>query len=215
MDLIAVSLSGLFGSLHCVGMCGGFAGACSRRPGGLPLWHLGRIGSYAVLGALASSTGAVLPGPVWITAVIATLLLLWVALGIAGWLPTRGPSGATLVRIGSGLARSASAAAPLGFGVMNGLLPCGLVYSALAMAMVGRGAVHGALAMVAFGLGTVPALSLGGVGLRRVALASRARRRAFALLVLGTGVWYIWARALLVDPDGTRGFLLHCSTLFT
>jgi sulfite exporter TauE/SafE len=196
-------------------MCGGFAAACSRRPGGLPLWHLGRIGAYAALGALAGAAGVALPGPAWVPALLATALLTWFALMLAGWLPEPRVAPAALIGIGSGLVRSPSRAAHLGFGIANGLLPCGLVYSALALSVASRGAARGALVMAAFGLGTAPLLSLGALGLRRIALTSPGRRRVFAVFVLISGVWFIWARAALADPTAVRSFLRHCTTLFT
>ena len=76
----AAFLAGLVGSPHCVGMCGGFAAAVgrssSRRAGGRParllpvlnaragvlLWHLGRLTTYATLGALAAGAGERCPG---------------------------------------------------------------------------------------------------------------------------------------------------------
>jgi sulfite exporter TauE/SafE len=56
--------------------------------------------------------------------------------------------------------------------------------------------------MTAFGAGTVPALSLAAVGLRRFMLTSLVRRRIFALLVLLTGLWAIWVR---ITPRATAG----------
>jgi sulfite exporter TauE/SafE len=49
--------------------------------------------------------------------------------------------------------------------------------------------------MAAFGLGTLPALSLAALGLRRVMLGTLWRRRGFAALILITGMWTIWQRA--------------------
>ena len=66
--LFGALLAGLAGSPHCVLMCGPFAAACSRAGGGAGVlaWHLGRITSYAGLGALAGWLGAALPGPSWL-----------------------------------------------------------------------------------------------------------------------------------------------------
>jgi sulfite exporter TauE/SafE len=213
MEFVGAWLSGLVGSVHCAGMCGGFATACSRRPGGLAAWHIGRITVYAALGALAGIAGVALPGPAWIPALLATTLLFWFTLGLAGWLPEPRlwPSG--LVQRGTCALSRGSSAAHLGFGLLNGLLPCGLVYSALALSVAVASPWRGALAMAAFGLGTVPVLSLSAVGLRRIVMRSLWRRRAFALLVLATGCWTIWARAALVVPEGMRNFLRHCATL--
>jgi hypothetical protein len=49
-------------------------------------------------------------------------------------------------------------------GVVNGLLPCGLVYAYLALAAGAGGSLRGALAMALFGLGTMPLLALVGCG---------------------------------------------------
>lgn len=137
-ELVGPFLSGLVGSAHCAGRCGGLAAACSRRTGSLSAWHLGHIATYAGLGALAGAAGTALPGPPWLPGTLATALLLWFSLALAGWLPE--PS-LVLPGLGqrgaSALARGAIGA-HLGFGVVNGLLPCGLVYSALAMSTTGR-----------------------------------------------------------------------------
>jgi uncharacterized protein len=215
MELVGPWLSGLVGSVHCAGMCGGFATACSRRSGGLPAWHLGRIASYAALGVVAGLAGTVMPGPSWLPGVLATGLLLWFTLALAGWLPEPSLALPGLGQRGAGVLSRGSLGAHLGFGLINGLLPCGLVYSALAMSLALASPWRGAFAMTAFGLGTVPLLSLSAVGLRRLVMRSLWRRRAFALLVFGTGCWTIWARVALANPDGVRDFLRHCTTLFT
>jgi sulfite exporter TauE/SafE len=193
--LSAAFVAGLLGSLHCVGMCGAFASSCARLPLGLPAWHLGRILTYALLGAVTGSVGRFLPGPPWLPAVAAALLLLWFALALAGVVrePRFVPPG--LRAAATGAAEHASATAQFLFGVANGFLPCGLVYSALSIPLAAARPVPGAAAMLAFGAGTLPALSLVALGLRRVVLATLWRRRLFAGLVLVTGLWTIWARA--------------------
>jgi sulfite exporter TauE/SafE len=215
MEFIGAWLSGLVGSVHCAGMCGGFATACTRRAGGLTAWHAGRIAAYAGLGVLAGAAGTALPGPVWLPAILATALLVWFTLALAGWLPEPVAVPTGQISRGACALTRGSVAAHLGFGLLNGLLPCGLVYSALAMSVALASPWRGALAMAAFGLGTVPLLSLSAVGLRRIVLQRLWRRRVFALLVLVTGVWTIWARAALAHPDGVKDLLRHCTTLFT
>ena len=215
LELVGPWLSGLVGSVHCAGMCGGLATACSRRTGGLPAWHLGRVATYAALGAVAGLAGTAMPGPAWLPGVLATTLLLWFSLALAGWLPEPSLALSGLGQRGASALARGSIGAHLGFGVVNGLLPCGLVYSALAMSLALTSPWRGALAMAAFGLGTVPVLSLGAIGLRRLVMRSLWRRRAFALLILVTGCWTIWARVALANPDGVRDFLRHCTTLFT
>ncbi len=59
--LTAALIAGLLGSMHCVGMCGGFAAGCSRARMGLPAWHTGRVLTYGLLGALAGAEATPVP----------------------------------------------------------------------------------------------------------------------------------------------------------
>ena len=202
--LAAAFLAGLLGSLHCVAMCGALAASCTRSRGGLPAWHAGRIATYALLGGLAGAAGALLPGPPWLPAALAAALLTWFALGLAGLVPEPRLVPPRLVETGARAARSGSPTAQFLFGVVNGFLPCGLVYSALSIPVALADPLGGGLAMVAFGTGTVPALSLAAVGLRRLLLSSLWRRRLFALLVLTTGLWTIWMRTVPTASGGSH-----------
>lgn len=193
--LIAAFTAGALGSLHCLAMCGGFAASCARTPRGLPAWHLGRIGTYTLLGALAGAAGRLLPGPAWLPAALASLLLLWFALALAGLAPEPRLVPPGLVRAGAHAASRTTVGAQLLFGVANGFLPCGLVYSALSIPVALAEPGRGALAMLAFGLGTVPALSAASLGIRRLVMTTLSRRRIFAALVLAVGLWTIWTRA--------------------
>ncbi|HEY6108203.1 MAG TPA: sulfite exporter TauE/SafE family protein [Gemmatimonadales bacterium] len=191
----AAFLTGLLGSVHCVAMCGAFAASCTRVPRGLPAWHAGRIGTYALLGALAGAAGRLLPGPPWVPAVVAAGLLLWFALALAGLVPEPRLIPRGLTSAAGRAAGTPSPAAQAAFGVANGFLPCGLVYSALSIPVALADPARGALAMIAFGAGTLPALSVAALGLRRLVMTSMWRRRMLAVLVLATGAWAIWTRA--------------------
>jgi sulfite exporter TauE/SafE len=193
--LAGAFVAGLLGSAHCLGMCGGFATACTRARGGLPAWHAGRIGTYVFLGALAGAAGALVPGPAWLPATIAALLMVWFALALAGLVPEPRLVPPGLARLATRVAGTPSLGSQFLFGVANGFLPCGLVYSALGIAVAAGTPVGGALAMAAFGLGTAPALTLAAHGLRRLTMASLWRRRAIAALILTSGLWTIWVRA--------------------
>jgi uncharacterized protein len=191
----AAFLTGLLGSVHCVAMCGAFAASCTRVPRGLPAWHAGRIGTYALLGALAGAAGRLLPGPPWLPAAVAAGLLLWFALALAGLVPEPRLIPRGLTSAAGRAAGIPSTAAQAAFGVANGFLPCGLVYSALSIPVALADPARGALAMIAFGAGTLPALSVAALGLRRLVMTSMWRRRVLAVLVLATGAWAIWTRA--------------------
>jgi sulfite exporter TauE/SafE len=194
--LAAAFAAGLLGGAHCLGMCGGFATACARARGGLPLWHLGRIATYMGLGAIAATAGRILPGPAWIPALVASLLLVWFCLALAGLVPELRLSPDFLTRRGADALASPSPGAQLLFGVLNGFIPCGLVYAALAIPVGLADPLAGALAMGAFGLGTVPLLTAAALGLRRLVMTSQWRRRLLAAVILGTGLWTIWSRAM-------------------
>ena len=205
-------LTGLVGGIaHCGPMCGPFvlaqaaanaggAPVLRRLTGGLLLpYHLGRLATYAALGAAAAMLGAAIvalsPLRVAVAALLCGAALLFATQGLVRLAPQRcriAPSdgwaaawAGGLARLSGPLAGSPSPAARLALGAVLGLLPCGFLYGALAAAAATKNPGAGALAMVAFGLGTVPSLLL--VGLGSAARASRWRalaRRALAPLFL-------------------------------
>jgi len=89
--------------------------------------------------------------------------------------------------------------------MVTALLPCGLVYAALALPLAASSPWMGATVMVAFGLGTMPALTVAGVGLRKVTGQSRRTRRVLASVVFVAGIVAISHRTLLTleDSSGT------------
>ncbi len=190
-----VFLAGLAGSMHCVGMCGGFACALGPDARGTAatwrrhlIYHAGRLTSYCFLGAMAGQLGLWLadsqgqgPGAEAsvhaaqrVLACVAGALVIGVGLqflgvlrsGVQGLHGAVGAFGQTLARGLRSLVSAQGAAAPLALGVINGFLPCPLVYAFVAQAVSTCGAGGGLQVMVAFGLGTLPAmLAMGGLGL--------------------------------------------------
>lgn len=203
--LAGALVAGLVGSPHCVGMCGGFAAAASVPRLGSAPWHMGRLLTYATLGAAAGGLGATLPGPRWLPVALSAIFLAYFALRLAGWAPVVSTAGAHRL---AALAKRAVALGGwpgrLAFGAVSGLLPCGLVYAALALPVASGSAALGALAMLTFGLGTIPALSLAGAGVRRLAGRSIWARRGLALLVFLCGAGAIfWRSPILSSAEGT------------
>ena len=176
-------------------MCGPFAAACARPAAGLATWHAGRLAAYAVLGAVAGAAGGVLPGPAWLPPLVAALFLTGFAAALAGLLPEPRVVLPGLAAAGRLLREGRGPAARFGFGVVNGFIPCGLVYSALSIPVALSHPLPGAAAMLAFGAGTLPALSVAALGLRRLSPASLTARRVLAALVLAAGLWSIGTRA--------------------
>lgn len=207
---LAALLAGAVGSPHCLGMCGGFSAACSDTRGGVAAWSLGRLMTYAGLGAAAGAVGSVasaaVPGLGWAVNALALVLLLVFALRLGGWSPR--PSGGRLKGLLFGgvstraarLLRRTGLPARFGFGALTGLLPCGLLYTALALPVASGDPLTGAVVMAAFWLGTVPALSVASAALRRVAAARPWTRRAVAAGVFSLGVVALITRAP-VAPD--------------
>ncbi len=166
MILWTALLLGLVGSLHCAGMCGPLALALptgSSAPGfvaGRLAYNLGRIATYCLLGLIFGLVGRtlLLAGVqrwVSIGLGIALLIGLFSSRRLALWRPVI----AIIERLKygmSGLLRRRSFASLAMLGLLNGFLPCGLVYVACAGAIATGGLVAGAQYMAAFGLGTVP-----------------------------------------------------------
>lgn len=195
IELIAgAGVAGLVGSIHCIGMCGSFAVACGGSARESFFWHLGRLTTYMVLGALAGAFGGSIPGPGWIAGVLSTALILYFAAVLAGLLPEPRIRIPGVQRAASQLISKPQAGARYLFGLVNGLLPCGLVYATLAVPVALGDPAAGAAAMLLFGLGTVPALATVTFGLRKIAFNDLRVRRLLALAVLVAGLWSIGMR---------------------
>jgi uncharacterized protein len=176
MELWTAFILGLFGSLHCAGMCGPLALALpvtSGRPAGFfagrAAYNLGRIATYCALGLVFGLIGkslALAGIQRWVSIALGLALLigLFTSRKLALWRPVTSLVERLKSAMGA-LLRRRSADALLVLGLLNGLLPCGLVYVACAGATATGDLFQGALYMLAFGIGTVPmmlAISLSG-----------------------------------------------------
>lgn len=218
----AAATLGFAGSVHCLGMCGGIAAAAGARlgdgsgPGAVPrgaAFNAGRIASYAALGALVGAVAGALLGqfPVRPFAITFRLLaaLLMLAMGLS---LLSGRDLLSLERLGGRVWRRLRplAGRVLGLpgvlrfavlGMLWGFLPCGLVYSALALAAVAGSGSVGAAAMLAFGVGTLPsmlAVTLAGTAVTRRFAGTRTRMAAGALMI----AFAAWTALGLMAPHG-------------
>ena len=173
MNLLAPLLLGLVGSLHCVGMCGPLLLALPLDAVGkwhvmrqMMVYHAGRILIYAVLGILFGllGKGLAVAGLQKVLSITAGVFMLGMAL--MAWrferLVTALPGFGAFTQwvksnIGK-LLRQNPNGSIFSIGLLNGLLPCGMVYAALAGAISTVGGVEGGIFMAAFGLGTLPLL---------------------------------------------------------
>lgn len=183
--LLAALVLGLMGAGHCLGMCGGIVAALTfaipehTRAAQWRLnlgYNLGRVASYSVIGVIAGALASQVPstGFPW-GRTLAGLLLIAMGLHIAGvwrgilWLERGGRYLWHWIKpVGDRFMPLDSFPKALVIGAVWGWLPCGLVYAALGYAVAQQSAVAGGLVMLAFGLGTLPALILGGVAAAKI-----------------------------------------------
>jgi sulfite exporter TauE/SafE len=243
--IAAIFLASLLGSLHCAGMCGAFmAMATTPAPGkcasgGLPAsagraifgaqaaYHLGRLATYSVLGALAGGFGAALDH----TTALAGLqrgaaAFAGAAMVVFGLITLLRILGVRLAQVKAPeflrrtLVRGHSAAFELPplqraavVGLLTTLLPCGWLY-AFVIGAAGTGSASlGALTMAVFWLGTLPVMVTIGAGLQSLTGALRTRLpliTSVAVIAVGlftvaqrfTGHHHLPDAALILQADG-------------
>lgn len=168
---------GLVSSLHCLGMCGPLAmmvpgakpadGNHHLRSIGLPLlYNLGRAGTYAMFGLIFGLVGRGFAWFGWQQKIsIALGIIILVSVLVPGLVKHSHPVNLAVQHIMSKLRNAMSRllfrrkpGSVFAFGMLNGLLPCGMVYMALAGAIATGDALNGAGFMFSFGLGTLPAM---------------------------------------------------------
>jgi sulfite exporter TauE/SafE len=206
--LAAAFGAGFLGSAHCLGMCSGISGlfaagatvASFRTQVPLAIaYNIGRVLSYAFLGVTVAAVGGAavgtMPGLAGPVRLASGLLIIIVGLQVAfNWRLL-----APIERVGAviwnrlapharGLIPATTVLSAAGLGLIWGWLPCGLVYGALLLAATTADPVGGGLVMIAFGLGTMPAMVLSGLSAARVAAFTGRNRVAAGLLIAVLGV---------------------------
>ncbi len=171
--LYTAFLFGLLGSFHCVGMCGpiAFMLPIDRTSSAKSIWqtslyHLGRIFSYTMMGALFGLLGKgfyFFGVQQQLSIVVGGLMILSILLPkVFQKVPIVKPiiklTNSVKNKLGTSLKKKDSSAL-FTIGFLNGLLPCGLVYMAIFGALTSSTFYEGALYMALFGLGTVPLMT--------------------------------------------------------
>ena len=207
MDLITPLTIGLIGSFHCIGMCGPIVVALPLKKHtllskitGTVLYNSGRVITYSVLGILFGllGRGIHLAGfQQW------TSILLGVTMIISVLFPFVFREKITVGKLFSGFAArlilrlkklftDRSYSSLLMIGLLNGLLPCGLVYVAIAGAINSGTVVTGALFMMLFGIGTIPLLLIATLASDAIGQRIRSRmQKAVPYFVFLLGVLFI------------------------
>lgn len=195
LGFIGGLLTGAAGSLHCLGICGGIASSLFLASGGgirFPAANaiaiqLGRVATYAVLGALAGSGGGALAilmhfsGAQQLLRILASSTLVLTGLSVVGVVPGPGRRIVTALAPKSACRSPSPYRAtfrPVALGMAWGLAPCGMVYSALLTAAFAGSPAGGAVFMLGFGTATVPALAIALVGSAGAATRFRGAARA-------------------------------------
>lgn len=187
------------------------------------LYHLGRVLTYTSMGIIAGAAGVGIALGKYqqpLSLAIGILMLLWALVSVVRHIHVAAPTfwlswlSGLQSRMGN-LLRTASLPAIFGVGVINGLLPCGLVYTALTGALGMAGIPEGGIFMGLFGIGTIPALAaLMWMGSRLKEKIAPFMRVAMPIMVvllgillilrgLNLGIPYISPEINLVD--GTTG----------
>lgn len=211
---------GLASSLHCAGMCGPIACAMLMATPGQdrdPLVSLmtaqaGRILGYAGLGAAFGIFGAGLYGVAnfqlahsvlqW----SAGLTIIWFGLAIAGLVPAMAGLDRLFAPLAATLGRWRALGLGHGYGGLGvaglvwGLTPCAMVYAALFNSLLAGSVAAGTALMLGFGLGTLPSVTLAGMGLFRM---GRLTATASGRLWAGFGLVAAGALGLLLTAPGS------------
>ena len=210
IDLAGFLTLGLLGGFgHCVGMCSPFVLFVSRRyvpDGSGPAavlgaqgWYTaGRTLTYAALGAAAGALGGVveLAGGLFGLQRLASIaaggvLVVWALAALSDLVPRRGTGGTLFTRV-AGVLKGRVPGHPFATGLFLGLLPCGLLYSALIAAAARGGPTEGAAALALFGLGTAPALLGVSVADELLARNRTVINRLSQVFLLAMGIWFLW-----------------------
>jgi sulfite exporter TauE/SafE len=216
MIIAAAAALGVMSSAHCVAMCGPLVLLVGGPPHAsrltqiarAALYHLGRVTTYACLGVAAGSAGHVATslGIGRAVAIAGGVILIVTALASAATRRSGAVTGAVMPVVArlSRAARGVGGRYPrlglYGLGLAHGLLPCGMVYAALAIALTAGSATQAAATMAAFGAATAPALIA--TSLASGLIRGPWRHRLTAVLPLGIAA----AGVLLV----VRGLTASC-----
>lgn len=190
--IVSALALGFASGFHCIGMCGPIAlslGLTKKQAANFYLQNLtyqfGRIVTYSLLGAVLGIVGkgfAVAGFQQYLTIAVGILLIVMALFSFGGKdFASKIPFFSTFllkVKMNLGkLLRKADYQSRFATGILNGFLPCGMVYMALTASLTSGGIWEGAVFMALFGLGTLPFMFA-------VVLAGSLMTQAFRIKVL-------------------------------
>ncbi len=188
IDIVGAFLIGLAGGFgHCIGMCGGFVLTYTlkinendfiphpnwrQRLSPHLLYSAGRIMSYMIIGNILGLLGTIIDAALTlrlqgVLEIVAGLFMVLMGMDLAGWIPNMKPNAFPgfnpFKRLVASMFAKVKRNNIIGLGFVLGFIPCGLVYAAGAEAVASGSVIGGMLVMLAFGLGTVPAMVTAGL----------------------------------------------------
>jgi sulfite exporter TauE/SafE len=201
-------MTGLLGSGHCLGMCGGLVSGFFMKLGAKNFtpylaYHLSRIGVYAVIGLIAAALGTVLVqtgsfGKLQgLLQIVAGLVVILLGLDLLGVSPLRNALGfAPLAWLRRQFVAATQRGPLLGAligGAINGLMPCSMTMAMAVKATTAPSMAEGALLMLAFGAGTLPAMLSASYLFGKLGVKTRSwLLKGAALFVIALGVSTVW-----------------------
>ena len=206
-------MMGLASGLHCLGMCGPLVASFPNKSVLLPWWadtyHIGRIGVYGMLGIISGLIGGLISfAGFHIFAGFVFLLLLTVGLAFA-WRRDLHFSFMSRGLVQNLWMRAANSGGPGGraaLGALNGMLPCGMVYFALATSLAWGSVGDSVTFMLSFGMGTLPFLLLIPIVGRSLPAEFKNKLKPLRPILLAGSLLIVFWR-VVVEPMGWHGLL--------
>lgn len=201
-------MTGLLGSGHCLGMCGGLVTGFFMKLGAKNFtpylaYHLSRVGVYALIGLIAAALGTVLvqSGAFgllqgWLQ-IVAGLVVILLGLDLLGVSPIRNALGfaplAWLRRQFIAATQHGPLVGAMIGGAINGLMPCSMTMAMAVKATTAPSITEGALLMLAFGAGTLPSMLSASFLFGKLGVKTRGwLLKGAALFVIALGIATVW-----------------------
>lgn len=217
LPYLALSM-GLLSSFHCIAMCGPIALALPVQKGnkfeqfaGLAFYNIGRTLTYAILGIALGSLGSSFAwiGYLRYLSIFSGILMLLYVLWPTRLDPYFHPPKfwqkfiQHLKKQMGEMLRSRNMQSWFLLGILNGLVPCGLVYLALISSIATGNALGGGLYMLMFGIGTLPAMMAVGFFKQWFSISLRSRVRKLTPIMLAIGGILLVMRGIFIQYPNT------------
>ncbi|MBU0621182.1 MAG: sulfite exporter TauE/SafE family protein [Gammaproteobacteria bacterium] len=201
-------MTGILGTGHCLGMCGGLVSGFFMRQGANSIaphlaYHAARLAVYVAIGLIAATLGAVLVQTgifgkaQGILQIVAGLVVILLGFDIMGVLPISNtvhfaPMKWIFRQFATATQKGPVSGAFIG-GAVNGLMPCSMTMAMAVQATTAPGPLQGGLLLLAFGAGTLPSMFAASFLFGKLGIKARGWLiRSAALFVIALGLSTLW-----------------------